>query len=264
MIALHGQQDLLNARTYHHPGVEKHYLDRSLNRMETVTLLRHQPAYAHKDVLDIGVGTGRTSVYLASLASHYEGIDYSPVMLRVMHSTLPEISARLADMRHLAGFADASFDFIFAPNNVLDAVGHDDRLLTLSEFWRVLRPGGTLAFSSHNLDFAQAVKGPRMRWKLHDPFKQIYFAGHWLVQMVNHLRTRAMRSIQPTYALLTDEGHDYALLHYYIGQSEQREQLSELHFDIAEVLDDNGQSLAAGIRASSSSSLMYVASRPTG
>jgi cyclopropane fatty-acyl-phospholipid synthase-like methyltransferase len=41
-------------------------------------------------VLDIGVGGGRTSPYLAGKASRYVGIDYAPEMLQVCREKYPQ------------------------------------------------------------------------------------------------------------------------------------------------------------------------------
>src|SRR5438093_6699515 len=139
----------VNAHVYHAAGVEREYQSRELTRVEVVALLRYHAAFAQREVLDIGVGTGRTSLYLAPLARRYEAIDYSPVMVRYLQQAMPQISVRQADMRELSGFADAGFDFLFATNNVIDAVGHDDRMRALHEAFRVLRPGGVLMFSTH-------------------------------------------------------------------------------------------------------------------
>ena len=187
-------QDLLNARTYYRADVARSYLDEKLTRLEVMTLLRCQPAIVRKDILDIGVGTGRTSIYLAPLASTYQGIDYSPSMVRHMQANRPGIPVQLADMRDLGAFADRRFDFVFAPSNVLDAVGHEDRLRTLAEFLRVLRPGGTLAFSSHNRHYAHAMNGPHLRWTPYDPIRQMRGVGIWVRQLANHRRFKSMRS----------------------------------------------------------------------
>lgn len=258
MNAVASSQDIVNRRVYHEAGVEKVYQSRNLQRIETIALLRHQPSFAGKDVLDVGVGTGRTTAYLQPLCTRYEGIDYSPVMVQHMRASWPAISIRLADMRRLVDFADASFDFVFAPNNVLDAVGHDDRLLALREFRRVLRPGGTLMFASHNRAYRRALGGPQLHFS-RNPVKQCLLLAEFVRQSANHLRIKSLRAQMPEYALLNDSGHDYACLHYYIGQAEQRQQLAAMGYAITEVLDEAGNPLGADETAADSAHLMYVA-----
>jgi SAM-dependent methyltransferase len=256
--AVASSQDAVNRRVYHQAGVEKVYQSRNLQRIEAIALLRHQPLFAGKDVLDVGVGTGRTTAYLQPLCARYEGIDYSPVMVQHMQSAWPAISVRLADMRELVDFADATFDFVFAPNNVLDAVGHEDRLRALGEFRRVLRPGGTLIFASHNRAYRRALGGPRLAFS-RNPVRQCLLLAEFLRQWGNHLRVKSLRAQTQEYALLNDSGHDYACLHYYIGQSGQRRQLAGVGFAVTEVLDEDGNPLGAGEAAADSAHLMYVA-----
>lgn len=253
-------QDTVNARVYHHVGVEGKYRARTLMRFEATALLKYQPEFARKDVLDIGVGTGRTSLYLAPLARRYEAIDSSPVMVDCMHATMPEISVRLADMRDLSDFRDASFDFVFAPDNVIDAVGHDDRLRVLREFHRVMRTAGMLMMSSHNRDYADALGGPKLEHSL-NPIHQLVLGFDWLQQLANHRRVKPLRAFTAEYALLNDEGHGYACLHYYISQGEQRRQLAAHRFDVLDVFDYDGRPLSIDAPAINSAQLMYVARR---
>lgn len=149
---MHQLQDAINTRVYQHVGIERQYRDDSLWRAEGIALLKYQSAFADWYVLDIGVGTGRTTFYLAPLARRYQAIDYSPEMVRCFEQTRPGISIALADMRDMSQFPDADFDFVLASNNVFDATGHEDRLRTLHEIHRLLRPGGVLMFTSHNRD----------------------------------------------------------------------------------------------------------------
>lgn len=253
-------QDEVNRRVYHARGADRYYASWTLTRAEAATLLKYQSAFAGRDVLDLGVGTGRTSIYLAPLAKHYESIDYSPVMVERMRSSLPGISVRLGDLRDLAPFHDGSFDFVFGPNNVFDAVSHDDRLRALAEARRVLRPGGLLIFSSHHRLFREAVSGPQMRWS-RNPARQAMHVRRWIVQVFNYMRIGKLRRFEEEFALLNDDGHDYACLHYYIDQRHQRQQLTQAGFTVVDVLDRDGQSLNEAEAATDSPWLMYVAKR---
>ncbi len=260
-MSLHGtSQDKLNAGVYHSAGVEGVYRDRTLTRVETMALLKYQREFSQKDILDIGVGTGRTTEFLAPLARRYEGIDYSPVMVQYMHTTQPGISVHLADMRNIAEFPDDSFDFVFAPNNVIDAVGHVDRLRTLVELRRVIRPCGMLAFSTHNRHFVRALENPHLHLA-RDPLRMVHEVSVWVRQMLNHAQVKTLREVHNDYALLNDEGHDYALLHYYVTQNEQRHQLAEHNFDLEDVFGIDGRALDATNSAPESPSLMYMARR---
>jgi SAM-dependent methyltransferase len=252
-------QDEVNRRVYHARGVDRSYKSWTLTRAEALTLLKYQSAFAGRDVLDLGAGTGRTSIYLAPLARRYEAIDYSPVMVEKMRSNFPEISVRLGDLRDLP-FGNGTFDVVFGPNNVLDAVSHEDRLQGLAEARRVLRADGLLIFSSHHRRYNKALRGPRMHWN-RNPATQAVLAFRWVFQVFNHIRIAPLRKIEEEFALLNDEGHDYACLHYYIDQRHQRQQLTHAGFTVVDVLDGDGQSLNEADVAADSPWLMYVARR---
>lgn len=253
-------QDEVNRRVYMAKGVDRRYRFWVLDRAEAIALLKHQPAFAGRDVLDVGVGAGRTTIYLAPLARRYEAIDYSPVMIESARARLPGISFRVADMRDLSAFADASFDFLFASNNVIDAVSHEDRQRTLAEFRRVLRDGGTLVFSSHNREYREAGHGPRVEFS-RNPFRLAMNVRTWVRQLLNHARVRGLRRREPDYSLLNDTGLDFACLHYYVDRETQGRQLAGPGLRLVEVLDHAGQSLAASDPGRESAWLMYIAKR---
>lgn len=250
----------VNTRVYHHRGIFSHYRLDTLAREDGVALLKYQPAFAGKDVLDIGAGAGRTAIYLAPLAHHYQAIDYSPVMVHQFERALPGVPIALADMRDLSPFGDATFDFVLASNNVFDAVGHADRLRTLREVHRVLRPGGILMFSAHNRDVRQLWVGPRLRFT-RNPATQARRVVHWCRSLANHARLRSLQEDNQDYAIVNDEAHDCGLLQYYIGPEAQRRQLAALDFELLEVLDAQGAPVAPGQRGEHSRWLLYVARR---
>jgi SAM-dependent methyltransferase len=257
------KQDEVNRAVYFSPGVYRSYLSKLLTPPETACLLKHQAHIFGRDVLDIGVGAGRTARYLAPLAARYEAVDYSPVMVAYMKSAMPEVSVRQLDFRDLGVFGDQSFDFVFATDNVIDALAHDDRLRALREACRVLRPGGILAFSSHNIHHGKAFSGPR----LHGSSNPVRFAANcvnYVRGWRNHVRVASLRRTTSTYALLNDPGHHFACLHYYVARSEVRSQLQSAGMRLIEAFDANGQIAPEGQDDSENSSLTYVAERLPG
>ncbi len=258
LSAMADTQDRINRRVYHAAGIAGEYTRFTLNRDETIALLKHQSAFAGKDVLDLGVGTGRTAVYLAPLARRYEAIDYSPVMVEKMRASMPALSVQLGDICDLSMFADASFDFVFGSNCVIDAVSPPLRLAALAEFRRVVRAGGTLMFSSHNRQLHSHLRSPRLRWS-RNPVTLAANLARWLRQGLNETRMKPLHRSEEAYALFSDGGHDHACLHYYIEQSEQRRQLARAGFKTVDVFDREGRSLREADAAPESGSLIYVA-----
>lgn len=254
-------QDAVNRRIYQSARIPSFYpADAGLDRAETMALLAYQPDFAGKDVLDIGVGTGRTTRYLESHARSYVATDYSAAMIAHFRQRMPNVDARVVDMRDLSPFANESFDFVFASANVIDAVSHADRHRTLGEVRRVLRPHGVLAFSSHNRRYHRAFDGPWLE-RAHNPATQAVHVVRFMRSLVNHGRIRRLRRVEDEYALLNDHGHDYAALHYYIDRERQQSQLAHAGFLLTDVFDGEGRRLAPGDDDCASPSLLYVARR---
>jgi ubiquinone/menaquinone biosynthesis C-methylase UbiE len=211
-------------------------------------------------VLDIGVGAGRTTRYLAPVAHRYEAVDYSPVMVEYFRSAFPENSVNQADFRSLDLFADQSFDFVFAPDNVIDALSHDDRMRALGEAHRVLRVGGVLAFSCHNVRYEKAYEGPTLEW-CRNPITLAHRVMTLLTMIKNHRRVGPLRKTTDEYALLNDVGQNFACLHYYASREAVQAQLERSGMRLLDVFDAEGSILPEGRDATSSPSLLYVAER---
>src|SRR5579864_5684849 len=140
----------VNLETYRIPEVASHYA--ALHYLTACERLLFQ-IYIKPgmNVLDLGVGGGRTTAYLAKVASRYVGVDYSEAMISACKNKFPCLDFLLGDASNLSAFEDASFDAIVFSFNGLDSVVPDEkRSRCLRECWRVLRPAGVLIFSSHN------------------------------------------------------------------------------------------------------------------
>ncbi len=102
-------------------------------------------------ILDLGVGGGRTTPYLSSLASRYVGVDYAPKMVAACREKFPQLQFLVADATNLALLADGNFDSVVMAFNGIDAlVPSEARRRCLAEIHRVLKSGGVFIFSSHN------------------------------------------------------------------------------------------------------------------
>lgn len=253
-------QDRVNRRVYHARGVARYYRSHALDEAETMALLAYQPAFAGRRVLDLGVGTGRTTAFVAPLASRYTCVDFSPRMVDAVRARFPGIPSLIGDMRDLSVFDDSAFDFVLASCNLVDAVDHADRLKVFGEVRRVLRPGGLFVFSSHNRRFRDALAGPRLRWS-RNPGTQAVHLWRWVRSLVNHARVRHLRRVEPDYAILNDPGHDYAALHYYVDRATARRQMAAVGFRVLSEFDLSGRALGPGDEDRDSSSVLYVTER---
>jgi len=251
-------QEELNRAVYSDPGVIRFYLSHDLRPAEAACLETFKSHIAGRDVLDIGVGCGRTTRYLAPLARRYAAIDYSPVMVSYIRKIMPEIAVEPADFSDLSLFDNASFDFVFATDNVIDALSHQSRQGALAESRRVLRAGGLLAFSSHNLCYKHALSAPWLDWSS-NPRRMARNLAKFALSWWNQLRVRRLRTATPEYALLNDRGHFYSCLHYYATRSTVRAQLENAGFRLLAVFATDGRGLQEFAPDEDYPSLLYVA-----
>lgn len=195
---------------------------------------------AESRLLDIGIGGGRTTAWLAPRVAHYVGIDYATALVDSARSRFPELRIEWGDARDLSAHDDASFDFVNFSFNGLDSLDHEGRLQVLSEVRRVLVAGGHWMFSSHNRDYRRRGLLP---WQ--PPFKpgrvMLTKSAEALRHRQNWRRLRKEQVETTDYALVNDEAHDYSLLHYYISPSAQCAQLESAGFSDVRVHDQWGQ-----------------------
>jgi SAM-dependent methyltransferase len=103
------------------------------------------------DILDLGVGGGRTTPYLSELADKYVGLDYAEGMVAVCRQRFPDLTFHHADAADLSLFGDSSFDaVVFSLGGIDYLTPPAKRERCLAECHRVLRPGGVLIISRHN------------------------------------------------------------------------------------------------------------------
>ncbi len=138
------------------------YTDLALLPPERAVLARFADRWADTAMLDLGIGTGRTSYTFAALTKRYVGIDYSAAMVEHAQALIgeePRSQLRVGDARDLSDI-EAPFDFVLFSYNGIDSVGHDDRLAILAETRSVLAPGGHFLMSAHSLDALPLRVGP--------------------------------------------------------------------------------------------------------
>jgi len=117
-----------------------------------------------KRVLDVGCAAGHLSALLASGGADVLGVDASEAMVAIARDRFGDVAAfERADVTEPLSLEDASVDVITA-SLVLHYL--KDWSVTLTEFRRVLRPGGLLVFSVHH-------PGEDWRWFEKDDYFQL-------------------------------------------------------------------------------------------
>jgi SAM-dependent methyltransferase len=138
-----------NILAYNAPAVAEYYA--TLNYLTPCErLLFEQYLHSGVAILDLGVGGGRTTPYLSSIAGRYVGVDYAPEMITACRKKFPQLEFEVANAADLSMFMPASFDAAVMAFNGIDYLPDEFRLSALQEIHRVLKPEGILIFSSHN------------------------------------------------------------------------------------------------------------------
>jgi len=110
-------------------------------------------------LLDMGCGTGRTTLPLHEKGYRVVGVDLVPAMVesarRIARAKGKEIHYEAGDATSLR-FPDCSFDYVLFSNQGWTQIpGSAQRLAALREMRRVLRPEGVLIFTAHPRVYAR-------------------------------------------------------------------------------------------------------------
>jgi ubiquinone/menaquinone biosynthesis C-methylase UbiE len=228
---------------YRRLDIVEHYASTSeLTTAERVLFERLHPEIAGKKVLDIGIGTGRTTPHLAALSGRYIGLDYSPEMVQRAREIHPGLEILECDARDLSRFGPAVFDFVLFSFNGIDSVSDADRYVVLRQVYTALRPGGIFMFSAHNLASKRtsAFSFKNIHWKSR-PIELLSACAYYVKGVLNHLHARSTQVRTADYALLTERATNYQYLNYYVSKALQVEQLERTGFKNMEIFTEDGR-----------------------
>ncbi len=231
------------------------YANRTLLPVEASILLRYGEEL-RGDVLELGCGAGRVLGYIAESAHEAYGIDLSEEMVEYCRRTYPNTHVQVGDIEALDDdLRQHKFDVVLAIDNVLDVFDDPTRRRVLRDLRELLKPGGLLIFSSHNLSSLSGAADPGTRPQapvgalaavVRRPVGELVrIPGRLLARRRNRRRLGEFEHTASDHAIVNDQAHDYGLLHYYIRRPDQQRQLSEAGYELVGCLDANGRSVAS-------------------
>jgi SAM-dependent methyltransferase len=206
------------------------------------------------DVLDIGVGGGRTVPLMKRFCGRYTGIDYASELIAICQRRFPKETLIEMDARELT-FANKSFDVVAFSNNGIDSVGFSDRMLILEQAYRVLRPCGFFVFSALN----QHGKERAVKRGLVGCIKD---AIGLPVSLINKRRLRKYNAEHGVYSTRTLSAHFSGLVATLTSVPEQIAQLLQSSFYVEQVISCDGQVINQDYNMCESPYIHYVARKP--
>ena len=220
-----------NLLSFRRRGIVNYYRQlRQLQAAEQTILNLLGETLSQMKVLDLGVGAGRTTPFVAQRSFDYTGVDYSPEMIQICEQRFSGLGERVrfqvCDVRDLSMFSSRSFDFILFSFNGIDNISHQERLTFLSEVARLGKSGSFFAFSTHNLQaiIPEFSLKSRLSW---NPVESYVNGMMWGVLKFFNRSLSADKLREMDYAIIRDESHNFRLRQYYIRPKAQLAQLSE-------------------------------------
>jgi len=138
-------------------NIEAYMTDDALEKYSNYALFPNERLLFDKyfrkgsSVLDLACGAGRTTLRLYELGYKVKGVDLSTKLIKAACQRFEYINFEIGDYSDIKE-DDTSFDNILISHNGLDhAYPETVRIKAISECFRVLRPGGYLIFSGHNI-----------------------------------------------------------------------------------------------------------------
>jgi SAM-dependent methyltransferase len=228
-------------------SVADSYTNLSLMPAERAVLQSLRERIAEVEMLDLGIGAGRTSYTFASLVRRYVGIDYSPRMIELARGLIGEserVELRLGDARELSD-AGGPFDLALFSFNGIDAMDHEDRLRTLASVRASLKPDGLFLFSSHSLNtlpipLRQGREQGAKRSLLRDAYAMVDGARYAYRASRSNREIDLPQARRVGHTVIRDMAHGFGLEAYYVDPAAQLEQLTAAGLELVTAYDTAG------------------------
>lgn len=210
-------------------------------------------------VLDVGIGAGRTTARLLPVAGTYTGIDVSEPLLTKARAAYPDADLRTLDARELGTLPREAYDVVLWSLNGIDVLDHDERGHFLDAIASLLRPGGLLVYSTHNLDGPSCREMPwhptrTLRQRPNPAVRTIrlairharYYAhAPTLVRSLRHYAVTYRRSLDGEgWAWVPLRSHEFRFVCHFARLGSAVAEASDRGFTVERIVTNHGQELA--------------------
>ena len=219
-----------NTNTFESEDVVSVYAkETGLQAAESTIINQLRDKLSNMKVLDIGIGAGRTTAYLADYTKDYVGIDNSKNMIEFCKKRFEGFQANLSfkvcDVRSMDIFEENTFDFLLFSYNGIDYMSYGNRAKALKEIHRVSKPGGVFCFSTHNFRYIDHLKQFTI---CKNPLRFMRLIVRYMHLQYIVWQRNSNKDIE--HAIIRDGGDDFRLKTCYIEPIEQKKKLKDIGF----------------------------------
>lgn len=184
--------------------------------------------------LDLGIGTGRTTLFFQPLCARYIGVDFSPNMVYDAQKKVQNKNELVVgDARDLSFISKESIDVVLYSFNGLDYVNYEDRIKILEQIYTVLKPGGLFIFSTHNIKSFKKIFSFNLDGSI-TGFKSLKFIIIKLFFFFKILLYNNFKLIyllfKSDYVILNDGVYNFSLKTMYVNLKKQKIDLQKKGF----------------------------------
>jgi len=190
-------------------------------------------------MLDIGIGTGRTTHFFSKFFKKYIGIDYASEMINISktkYSANKNCSFYTLDATDMQIFEDNTFDFILFSFNGLDCVSFTERIKILKEIKRIAKPNALFSYSTHNIYNIPKLFSFRLP---RNPFN--FQSELRRYKKINKINKSYNELINEDYVIIADGDIDFTVKYYYCNINFEIDMIKKLGYKIKDL-----QSLKTG------------------
>ena len=212
----------INKNTWENENVVLHYLSSSKFKNEDKTIFNFiKNNIKNINMIDIGVGGGRTTSFFLDIVDKYIGIDYSRNMIKKCKTRFKDVNFLQMDARNIK-FNDNSFNFVLFSHNAIDYFNQDNRIKILSEMYRICENNGYVCFSSHNLySYNKNLNNYNIVSEsiLHNTLLSYYVFIQENLKLLNNIGFHDIKLIDRNGNFINDYKNDSAWIYYLCKKS---------------------------------------------